>query len=202
MSQKRDAATAKVPELDDESEHTSTRMARAAARHSDPPDSLDHFEASSASSVTPPPDLQESMEASETGTPEVDATSDSMLSRYFRDMATHQVMGPDEELQAAQSVEEAEVDHWASLLSYLPTAEFVLNQLEQDISGMNEEERPQVLSLPELRKMLKTYKKQPRSCSPISRAAGRTCATRSRAKCGCRIRTGSGWRTRTASCAK
>ena len=47
-------------------------------------------------------------------------SSDSMLSRYFRDMATHQVMGPDEELQAAQAVERAEVDHWVALLAYLP----------------------------------------------------------------------------------
>ena len=40
----------------------------------------------------------------------IDASNDSMLSRYFRDMATHQVMGPDEELRAAQAVELAESD--------------------------------------------------------------------------------------------
>jgi len=50
----------------------------------------------------------------------VDGSSDSMLSRYFREMATHQVMGPDEELQAAQAVENAEIDHWAALLAYVP----------------------------------------------------------------------------------
>ncbi len=33
-----------------------------------------------------------------------ESAADSMLSRYFRDMATHQVMGPDEELAAAQAV--------------------------------------------------------------------------------------------------
>src|SRR3984957_5557188 len=41
---------------------------------------------------------------------------DSMLARYFREMATHTVMGPDEELQTAIAVEEAEIDHWSAIL--------------------------------------------------------------------------------------
>jgi RNA polymerase primary sigma factor len=116
MAQKREAATANLPELDDESEHTSVRMKRASALRSDPPDTRGSYD---SGSVAPASDMPEVLEQAEHGTPEVDSTSDSMLSRYFRDMATHQVMGPDEELQAAQSVEEAEVDHWTALLSYL-----------------------------------------------------------------------------------
>ena len=47
---------------------------------------------------------------------------DSMLARYFREMATHPVMGQEEELATAIEVEQAEVDHWVALLSHLPAA--------------------------------------------------------------------------------
>jgi RNA polymerase primary sigma factor len=89
-----------------------------------------------------------------------DASSDSMLSRYFRDMATHQVMGPDEELRAAQAVEVAEVDHWAAMLAYVPIAERLLDMLDQGILQMSPEERPEVPTIAELRKLVKVYKKQ------------------------------------------
>ncbi len=83
-----------------------------------------------------------------------------MLSRYFRDMATHQVMGPDEELSAAQAVERAEVNHWVALLGYPPSAEWVLDQLDTDILTIGEDERPPAAQREELRKMLKVYRKQ------------------------------------------
>ena len=99
--------------------------------------------------------------ASEPPTPGVvDGSSDSMLSRYFREMATHQVMGPDEELQAAQAVENAEIDHWAALLAYVPAAEHVLEQLERDVASLNPEERPELTQVAELRKLTKVYRKQ------------------------------------------
>src|SRR6478736_112843 len=99
--------------------------------------------------------------ASEAPTPGViDGSSDSMLSRYFREMATHQVMGPDEELQAAQAVENAEIDHWSALLAYVPAAEHVLEQLERDVTSMNPEERPELSQVAELRKLTKVYRKQ------------------------------------------
>src|SRR6478609_1114530 len=99
--------------------------------------------------------------ASEAPTPGViDGSSDSMLSRYFREMATHQVMGPDEELQAAQAVENAEIDHWSALLAYVPAAEHVLEQLERDVAAMNPEERPELSQVTELRKLTKVYRKQ------------------------------------------
>jgi RNA polymerase primary sigma factor len=90
----------------------------------------------------------------------IDGSSDSMLSRYFREMATHQVMGPDEELQAAQAVENAEIDHWAALLAYVPAAEHVLEQLERDVASLNPEERPELGQVTELRKLTKIYRKQ------------------------------------------
>jgi len=90
----------------------------------------------------------------------IDGSSDSMLSRYFREMATHQVMGPDEELQAAQAVENAEIEHWSALLAYVPAAEHVLEQLERDVASVNPEERPELTQVAELRKLTKIYRKQ------------------------------------------
>jgi len=83
---------------------------------------------------------------------------DSMLARYFREMATHPVMGSDEELQTAISVEKAEVDHWMAILAYLPTAEYAIASLEKDLpTGEDAIELPQ---LAEVHKLLKTSRKQ------------------------------------------
>jgi RNA polymerase primary sigma factor len=83
---------------------------------------------------------------------------DSMLARYFREMATHPVMGPEEELETASEVEKAEVEHWCSILSFLPAAEYALDALEKDLPiGEEAIELPQIA---ELRKFAKTYKKQ------------------------------------------
>ena len=94
--------------------------------------------------------------------PDVDSSTDSMLSRYFRDMATHQVMGPDEELQTAQSVEQAEVAHWVGLLSHVPAAEAILEQLERDVQEINPEERPEaaLAHVSELHRLAKLHRKQ------------------------------------------
>ena len=131
-------ATTEPPEYTDESEDTRVRST-SSVRPSDPPDST------AAEAFT------------ETG---ADAATDSMLSRYFRDMATHQVMGPDEELSAAQAVEQAEIHHWAALLGYVPTAELMFEQLEKDVQTLAPEDRPELPQLIELRKLAKLYKKQ------------------------------------------
>jgi RNA polymerase primary sigma factor len=102
------------------------------------------------------PAAQEPREA----TVHTEASGDSTLSRYFREMATHQVMGPDEELQVAQRVEEAEVEHWSALLAYLPIAEAILNKLEQDVGVMAEPDRPNLVEVAELRRLVKVFKKQ------------------------------------------
>ena len=83
---------------------------------------------------------------------------DTMLARYFREMATHPVMGPDEELGTAVNVESAEVEQWCAILSYLPAAEFALDTLEKDLPV--EEEALDLPQLAELRKFCKLYKKQ------------------------------------------
>ena len=90
---------------------------------------------------------------------------DSMLARYFRDMALHPVMGPDEELDTARMVERTEIDHWVALLSYLPAAEFVLEALAEDVAKAGEEEvkAPQVQ---ELQKLVRHAKKQKYKLAP------------------------------------
>ncbi|HXX66074.1 MAG TPA: sigma-70 family RNA polymerase sigma factor [Polyangiaceae bacterium] len=82
---------------------------------------------------------------------------DSMLARYFREMATHPVMGPEEELQTAIDVESAEVDHWVAILSHHPAADAALDALERDLpTGEETLDLPQIA---ELRKILRNYKK-------------------------------------------
>ena len=83
---------------------------------------------------------------------------DTMLARYFREMATHPVMGQEEELGTAVDVERAEVEQWCAILSYLPAAEFALDTLEKDLP--RDEEAIELPQLPELRKYCKLYKKQ------------------------------------------
>jgi RNA polymerase primary sigma factor len=83
---------------------------------------------------------------------------DSMLARYFREMATHAVMGPEEELQTAMAVEKAEVEHWTAILAQYHAAEFALDSLEKDLpTGEEALDLPQ---LAELRKILKLHQKQ------------------------------------------
>jgi RNA polymerase primary sigma factor len=83
---------------------------------------------------------------------------DSMLARYFREMATHPVMGPEEELVTAISVEDAEVEHWVAILSYHAAADSSLDALEKDLP--TGEEALALPQLEELRKALRTFRKQ------------------------------------------
>ncbi len=151
MSQKHQAAYEGVSELIDDSEDTAVRYSRASRLQSEaPPPSIGRFQ-------TSPPTSGDRVRPS---TAPSEPVSDSTLSRYFRDMATHQVMGPDEELTAAQAVEEAEIEYWCALLSYLPAAETVLDVLARDIEASNEEDRPLVPQINELRELMQVYRKQ------------------------------------------
>jgi len=82
---------------------------------------------------------------------------DSVLSRYFREMATHQVMGADEELQAAERVEQTEVRIWQELLGYMPAAVHLLPQLAGQLGGLPEEERPSADILSGLEKFVGVF---------------------------------------------
>ncbi len=82
---------------------------------------------------------------------------DSVLSRYFREMAGHQVMGADEELKAAERVENAEADIWCKLLDYVPAAERLLDQLEPELMAMSDEDRPDMSTVEGLRLLLSIF---------------------------------------------
>ncbi len=86
-----------------------------------------------------------------------DGSGDSMLARYFREMATHSVMGPDEELQTAIEVEQAEVDHWVAILAHHAVAGFVLDSLERDLP--TDEDALDLPQIAELRRLLKLFQK-------------------------------------------
>jgi RNA polymerase primary sigma factor len=84
-----------------------------------------------------------------------------MLSRYFRDMATHQVMGPDEELAAARAVEIAEVELWVAMLSFVPVAEHVFDSLKANLGTIqDDEERPDPKLVEEIDQLFQTYRQQ------------------------------------------
>jgi RNA polymerase primary sigma factor len=84
-------------------------------------------------------------------------SGDSMLARYFREMATHDVMGQPEELATAIAVETAEVNHWCAILAHLPAAEQALQSLERDLP--TEEEAIDLPQIAELRRVLKLARK-------------------------------------------
>lgn len=138
---------------DDSSENTAVRLKRAEF-DSELPDEMPPVDSVASASLREPTELRAP------GKKELDAATDSMLSRYFREMATHQVMGPDEELQTAQQVEFTEVEHWVALLSYPPVAESVLGQLERDVAIMSVDDRPELPQVVELLKLVKSYRKQ------------------------------------------
>ncbi|MEZ4302586.1 MAG: sigma-70 family RNA polymerase sigma factor [Polyangiaceae bacterium] len=75
---------------------------------------------------------------------------DSMLARYFRDMAIHPVMGQDEELSTAREVEQTEVSLWCAMLANSAAAEHILEALEKDIVKSGEE-----VDMGELQELLK-----------------------------------------------
>ncbi len=83
---------------------------------------------------------------------------DSMLARYFREMATHPVMGQEEELHTAVAVERAEIEHWTAILNFTAAADFALDSLEKDLpTGEEALDLPQIA---EIRKLLKSAKKR------------------------------------------
>ena len=143
---------------DEPLEDTSVRYSPAFASTSEAPDPMGMLRrydsgpppASRRSSSLPPPGGSKSPES----------PGDSTLSRYFRDMATHQVMGQEEELNAAQAVENAEVELWATLFSYVPVAEYILDALDRDIQTLTDDVRPDTSALEALRQLGQVYREQ------------------------------------------
>ena len=78
---------------------------------------------------------------------------DSTLSRYFREMASHRVLTPQEEIEAAKEVERLEIGYWEALLSYPPALETVAMIIEKHVT-----EHP-LPELGQIRKLGKLYGK-------------------------------------------
>jgi RNA polymerase primary sigma factor len=93
-----------------------------------------------------------------------DLGSDSVLALYFREMATHAVMGPDEELATAIEVEMAEIEHWTAILSYCPAADYALDSLEHDLPTAEEE----ILDLPQIPALRKVIGSHPGQSGKLS----------------------------------
>ncbi len=96
-----------------------------------------------------------------------ESVGDSMLSRYFRDMASHQVMGPEEELAAARDVETAEVDLWVEMLSFVPVGEHILASLKNNLETAQtkvEEDAPttsnELETLAQIEELFGVYRQQ------------------------------------------
>jgi len=78
------------------------------------------------------------------------SSGDTMLSRYFRDMAMHRVLRPDEEVEAAKTVEDLERKYWVALFAYPPAFETVANVVAASLSP----EQTMPAQLDELRKLV------------------------------------------------
>jgi RNA polymerase primary sigma factor len=81
------------------------------------------------------------------------SSGDSTLSRYFREMANHPVLTPQQEVDAAKRVERLEIGYWGALFSYAPACETIGIVLEK-LLGELSIEPPQEIA--QLRKLAKT----------------------------------------------
>jgi RNA polymerase primary sigma factor len=142
---------------DEPLEDTSVRYSPAFAAPSDAPDSMGMIRRFDSG---PPPAPRRSSSLPPPGSKTPESPGDSTLSRYFRDMATHQVMGQEEELNAAQAVENAEVELWVALFSYVPVAEYILDALDRDIQTLTDDVRPDTSALEALRQLSHVYRDQ------------------------------------------
>jgi len=80
-----------------------------------------------------------------------EAGGDSTLSKYFREMAQHRVLTPQEEVTAAKEVERLEIAYWEALFSYSPAYETVASVLERNLEVVP----PEVANLRKLAKAAK-----------------------------------------------
>jgi RNA polymerase primary sigma factor len=103
---------------------------------------------------------------------------DSMLARYFREMATHAVMGQEEELATAIEVEKAEIAQWVALFSHLPASPYILESLEKNLPTGEE-----ALDLPQVAELHRLLKRKTRGklSKDAEKKWGRTCESLARA---------------------
>ena len=78
------------------------------------------------------------------------AGGDSTLSRYFREMANHPVLQPQEEVKAAQDVERLELGYWKALFSYAPAYDTIALVLEKCLKEVPVEVPEEVAAMAKL----------------------------------------------------
>ena len=88
------------------------------------------------SSEPSPEDLEEVEREAAKAINDLERNDRSMLGRYFREMANHRVLSPDEELEAARRIHELEVAYWRALLSHVPAFEAISRVLESHIEEL------------------------------------------------------------------
>ena len=98
-----------------------------------------------------------------------EAGGDSTLSKYFREMAKHRVLTPEEEVEAAQEVERLEIGYWEALFSYAPAFETVASVLERQCSTSSRS--PELAPLRKLARAAKRGKLQEAQQSRWDKAA-------------------------------
>jgi RNA polymerase primary sigma factor len=81
------------------------------------------------------------------------SSGDSTLSRYFREMASHPVLTPQQEVEAAKEVERLEIGYWKALFSYAPACETTAVVIEASLIPLGVEVPADVNNL---RKLAKT----------------------------------------------
>ncbi|MFT5357567.1 MAG: RNA polymerase primary sigma factor [Polyangiales bacterium] len=137
-------------------------MAKAQARESEPKTDDKGVKAPVANKLTPistekepnPAQLEKARTEAEKALKELErqGAGDSTLSRYFREMACHRVLTPQEEIEAARQVEQLEEGYWEALFSYPPCFETVAAVVEKNV------EEPHA-DLGALRKLAKSAKR-------------------------------------------
>ncbi len=87
---------------------------------------------------------------------------DSTLSRYFREMAGHRVLTPQEEIEAAKEVERLEIGYWESLLALPAALETVAAIIEKHVPE-------QLVELALLRKLQKAMPEATRRSGKLTK---------------------------------
>jgi RNA polymerase primary sigma factor len=82
---------------------------------------------------------------------EVSPEGATALGMYFREMAAHRVLTPEEELAAVRQIEEMEINYWERIFSFAPAVDFVLKQAEAALKEADEGRALPVGSLRSLR---------------------------------------------------
>jgi RNA polymerase primary sigma factor len=118
-------ADAPVAEHDDEHEHEHDETEKAAAPEAADLTDLAHL-AEEAEVVAPAP-------AREKDTARVKTDSEDHLSTYFRDLAVHDLLGPEQEREIAQGIEDQEILTWERVLTRAEVVDHVASIIDARI---------------------------------------------------------------------